>query len=203
MPDRVRDQSLTPVETRSPRGKLAHRALALHEAHVRRVLIHVLGRDAELADLVQEVFVVAVSSLERLANPAALRGWLGSIAVFTARARVRKRARARMCQLMPEGELPEVEQEPLPPEVDEALRATSRVLDRMPSEDRLIFVRRFVEGMELVEIAKTEGVSLSTVKRRVSRAAARFSSLASREPSLEEWLQLSGSDNVTCHYQTR
>jgi RNA polymerase sigma-70 factor (ECF subfamily) len=175
----------------------------LHEAHVRRVLLHVLGPDAELADLVQEVFVVAMSSLERLADPAALRGWLGSIAVFTARARMRKRARARLCQLMPEGELPEVEQEPLPPEVDEALQATSRVLDRMPRDERVMFVRRFVEGMELAEIAKAEEISLSTVKRRLSRAASRFSSLASREPSLEEWLQLSDSDNSTCHYQTR
>jgi RNA polymerase sigma-70 factor (ECF subfamily) len=191
------------VEIRSPRGNLAHRALALHEAHVRRVLLHVLGPDAELADLVQEVFVVAMGSLERLADPRALRGWLGSIAVFTARARVRKRARARLCQLMPEGELPEVEQEPLAPEVDEALRATTRVLDRMPQDDRLLFVRRFVEGMELAEIAKVDEVSLSTIKRRLSRAAARFSSLASREPSLEEWLQLSEFDNSTCQYQTR
>jgi RNA polymerase sigma-70 factor (ECF subfamily) len=191
------------VETRSPRGNLAHRALALHDAHVRRVLLHVLGPDAELEDLVQEVFVVAMGSLERLADPRALRGWLGSIAVFTARARVRKRARARLCQLMPEGELPEVEQEPLAPEVDEALRATTRVLDRMPQDDRLLFVRRFVEGMELAEIAKVDEVSLSTIKRRLSRAAARFSSLASREPSLEEWLQLSEFDNSTCHYQTR
>jgi len=170
---------------------------------VRRVLLHVLGPDAELADLVQEVFVVAMGSLDRLADPAALRGWLGSIAVFTARARMRKRTRARLCQVTPEGELSEVEQEPLAPEVDEALRATGRVLDRMPHDERLVFVRRFVEGMELAEIAKAYDVSLSTVKRRVSRAAARFSSLASREPSLEEWLQRSGFDNPTCQCQTR
>jgi RNA polymerase sigma-70 factor (ECF subfamily) len=140
--------------------------------------------------------------MERLSDPTSLRGWLGSIAVYTARARLRQRMRARLCELAPEGELPEMEHEPAPPEIDEALRATGRVLARMPAEARLLFLLRFVDGMELPEIARALNVSLSTVKRRLSRAGARFASLASREPSLQDWLELAGFDNVTCH-QTR
>ena len=187
------------METGPAARQLTYGALALHEAHVRRVLLSVLGPDTELADLVQEVFVVAVSSMERLTDPSSLRGWLGSIAVYTARARLRKRMRARLCELVPEGDLPEMEHEPAPPEIDEALRATSRVLRRMPPEERLLFVRRHVDGMELPEIARTQDVSLSTVKRRLARAEARFSTLAAREPSLEEWLRLFGSEDATCH----
>jgi len=159
-----------------------------YHTHVRRVLLHVLGPDAELADLVQEVFLVAMDSMERLSDPRSLRGWLGSIAVFTARARMRQRTRNRIFQLLPTEELPEVEHEMVPPEVDEALRATCRVLERMPADERLLFAQRFIDGTELLEIARVSRVSLSTIKRRLARAEARFSAIAGREPSLEDWL---------------
>jgi RNA polymerase sigma-70 factor (ECF subfamily) len=174
------------VTARQPAGAAA--LFGRYHAHVRRVLIHVLGPDAELADLVQEVFLVAMNSMERLSEPTSLRGWLGSIAVFTARARMRQRMRFRIFQLLPTDELPEVLHEPAPPEIDEALRATHRVLLRMPEEERALFASRFIDGMELSEIARESEVSLSTIKRRLVRAEARFSSIAEREPSLEDWL---------------
>ncbi|HEX4338120.1 MAG TPA: sigma-70 family RNA polymerase sigma factor [Polyangiaceae bacterium] len=174
------------VTARHPAGAAA--LFARYHAHVRRVLIHVLGPDSELADLVQEVFLVAMNSMDRLTEPESLRGWLGSIAVFTARARMRQRSRFRIFQLLPTDELPEVLHESVPPEVDEALRATYRVLGRMPAEERLLFAQRFIDGMELSEMARASEVSLSTLKRRLLRAEARFSAIAEREPSLEEWL---------------
>jgi RNA polymerase sigma-70 factor (ECF subfamily) len=161
---------------------------ARYHEHVRRVLLHELGPDAELADLVQEVFLTAIDSIGRLEDPDALRGWLGSIAVFTARARLRQRTRRRIFQLLPTDELPEVEHAPTPPEVDEALRATYRVLTRMPVEERIVFSLRFIDGMDLPEIARCSEVSLSTIKRRLNKAEARFSAIAGREPALEEWL---------------
>jgi RNA polymerase sigma-70 factor (ECF subfamily) len=174
------------VTARQPAGAAA--LFDRYHEHVRRVLLHVLGPDAELADLVQEVFLTAMHSIERLADPDAVRGWLGSIAVFTARARMRQRTRWRIFQLLPTDELPEVEHEPTPPEVDEALRATYRVLSRMPVEERIVFSLRFIDGMELTEIARSSEISLSTVKRRLTKAEARFSSIAGREPALEDWL---------------
>jgi RNA polymerase sigma-70 factor (ECF subfamily) len=173
------------VAARQPAGAAA--LFDRYHGHVRRVLLHVLGPDTELADLVQEVFLVAMNSMDRLTEPTSLRGWLGSIAVFTARARMRQRTRWRIFQLFPTDELPEVEHETAPPEVDEALRATYRVLLRMPEEERTLFAHRFIDGMELSEMARAAEVSLSTIKRRLLRAEARFSAIAEREPSLEDW----------------
>ena len=158
-----------------------------HE-HVRRVLLHELGPDGEIADLVQEVFLTAMASIGRLTDPDALRGWLGSIAAFTARARLRQRTRGRIFQLLPTDELPELEHEPAPPEIDEALRAAYRVLTRMPAAERIVFSLRVIEGMELPAIARHSEVSLSTIKRRLNKAEARFSAIAGREPALVEWL---------------
>jgi RNA polymerase sigma-70 factor (ECF subfamily) len=160
-----------------------------YHAHVRRVLLHVLGPDPELSDLVQEVFVTAIDSIEKLDEPGSLRGWLGGIAVFTARARMRRRTRWRIIELRPSEDLPEVEHVSAPPEVDEALRATYRVLDKMPTEERITFALRFIDGMELTDVAGATSVSLSTVKRTLVKAQHRFQKLAEREPAIGEWLK--------------
>jgi RNA polymerase sigma-70 factor (ECF subfamily) len=160
-----------------------------YHVHVRRVLLHVLGPDPELSDLVQEVFVTAIDSIAKLDEPSSLRGWLGGIAVFTARARMRRRTRWRILEFRPSEDLPEVEQVSTPPEVDEALRATYRVLGKLPTEERIAFALRFIDGMELTEVAEASGVSLSTIKRTLARAQYRFQKLAEREPSLGDWLR--------------
>ena len=50
-----------------------------------------------------------------------------------------------------------------------------------------LFQRTFQEGMDLVEVAAACRVSLATIKRRLTRAEARFVELARQEPSLTEW----------------
>src|SRR5690349_6531810 len=62
-----------------------------HGAYVARVAFRVLGRRDEVDDLVQEVFVIAMGGLERLREPAAVRGWLATITVRTARRQLRLR----------------------------------------------------------------------------------------------------------------
>jgi RNA polymerase sigma-70 factor (ECF subfamily) len=159
-----------------------------HE-HVRRVLVHVMGPDPDLGDLVQEVFVAAMDSIGGLDRAESLRGWLGSIAVFTARARMRQRRRSRILQFLPQEEMPEPAREPNEPEIDEAVRATYRVLERLPVDERIVFALRFVDGMELADIAASFQTSVSTIKRRLAKARSRFEKLARREPSLVEWLE--------------
>jgi RNA polymerase sigma-70 factor (ECF subfamily) len=135
------------------------------------------------------VFVTAIDSIEKLDEPSSLRGWLGGIAVFTARSRMRRRTRWRIIELRPSEDLPDVEQVSAPPEVDEALRATYRVLERMPADERIAFALRFIDGMELTSVAEATRVSLSTVKRTLVKAQHRFQKLAAREPAIGEWLK--------------
>jgi RNA polymerase sigma-70 factor (ECF subfamily) len=161
-----------------------------HRAHVRRILLRVLGPDFELDDLVQDVFVAALEGLARLEDPKMFRRYLTSTAVFTARARIRKRKRWRpFLRFM--AEPPESLRHPAP-EVTEAMRATYRVLDVLPVEERIAFTLRFVEGMELTEVADAVGVSLATVKRRLARAGTTFKTSAQSEPSLRTWLEEGG-----------
>jgi RNA polymerase sigma-70 factor (ECF subfamily) len=159
-----------------------------YHGHVRRVLVRVLGPDPELSDLVQEVFLAAINAIDGLDRAESLRGWLGSIAVFTARGRLRRRRRWRFLHFLPPDELPDIADERASLEVGQALRATYRVLDRLPVDERVVFALRFIDGMELNEVAEASDLSLSTVKRRLTKATTRFAALAQREPALIDWL---------------
>ena len=162
--------------------------------HVRRVLVRVMGPDSEILDLVHDVFVTALESVNRLLDPKALRAWLTQIAVFTARARIRRRVRGRILRFLPFSELPEPEMPPADFEASEAMQAVYRVLDALDTDQRIAFALRFVAGMELTEVAASCGVSLATIKRRLSRAQISFAALAEREPALAEWLKLGVSN---------
>jgi RNA polymerase sigma-70 factor, ECF subfamily len=160
-----------------------------YSRHVRRVLVRVLGPDEDLGDLVQDVFVEAIDSIDSLDTPEALRGWLASIAVFRARAEIRRRARTRWFPLFAVDRLPEVAAPVSTPEVDEAVRATYRVLAKLPADERIAFALRFIDGMQVSEIAGTCRVSIATIKRRLTRAQRRFTTIARGVPEIAEWLE--------------
>ena len=82
----------------------------LYDRHVDAVyglVFRLLGPEGEMDDLVQEVFTDALSSIHKLREPAALKGWLMSIAVGRVRSYIRWRRRKRWLTFLPTDELPE------------------------------------------------------------------------------------------------
>ena len=73
-------------------------------------------------------------------------------------------------------------------EGSQALHATYRLLSTLQPDEQIAFALRFIDGMELTEVAAACDVSLATIKRRLARAEARFSELARSEPALVEWI---------------
>ena len=162
-----------------------------HAAHVRRVLVRVLGLDQEVPDLLHDVFLTALSSVRKLEDPRALRPWLTGIAVHTARALIRKRARRRILGLVEPEKLDREIGPASGADAHEAIRALYRVLDELPADERIAFALRFVDGMDLNEVASACGVSRATVSRRLERAERRFAEGARRHEALAEWLERS------------
>ena len=159
---------------------------------VERILVRVLGMDRELDDLHHDVFVQAIESVGKLRNPAALRAWVVSVTVNTAHATIRRRQRWRWIALWREAEPPPALARERSPEAAEAVRATYAVLETLPADERVAFALRHVEGMELTEAAEACGVSLATIKRRLSRAEERFRAAAGAHASLAEWMEGGG-----------
>ena len=160
-----------------------------HASAVHRTLRSTLGADAELPDLAQEVFMRAVAGIGRLQDPARLRSWLSSIAVFSARALIRRRSRRRWLNSFLRQHSMSEEQNVPNSEARFALQEVYELLDRLPVDQRLAFALRFIDGMTLQDAAGACGVSLSTFKRRLARAERAFVRAAERRPRLQPWLK--------------
>jgi RNA polymerase sigma-70 factor, ECF subfamily len=162
--------------------------VARHGPRVRRVLLRLLGRqDDELSDLFQEVMTAAWKSIAQLEDPAALLAWLTRITVFTARTRLRARQRRRWLSFL--GELPEVAAPWASPELREAAQAVYDIFDRMPLDERIPFALHVLDGLELEATASACGMSVATVRRRLTRGERRFHKLARAYEVLVPWLE--------------
>jgi RNA polymerase sigma-70 factor (ECF subfamily) len=143
----------------------------------------VLGRDSEVDDLVQDSFLEALKNLHRLDNPQAFSSWLGSIVVRTAGKRLRRRAllnRLGLRRHMPID--PDVVlSNDAPPDARAELSRIYACLDSMHHEMRVALVLHRVEGMSLPEAAQTMGISLSTIKRRLTAAERILAATAVKE----------------------
>jgi RNA polymerase sigma-70 factor (ECF subfamily) len=156
--------------------------------YVQRVLARLVGySEPERADLLHDVFVRALERIGELKNPRALKSWLVGIAVFTAKEWRRRQKRAGS-PVAPDHAADRAGHS-APPEAVEAVRSFRALLDRFSEDDRIIFVLRVLEGMNLIEIAETCDLSISTARRRVLRAEDRFRKLLPGYPALRERLE--------------
>jgi RNA polymerase sigma-70 factor (ECF subfamily) len=135
----------------------------------------------------QEAFLRVFKRLDQLREPAALPGFIISITLGVARNEVRRRRIRSIVGLVSPDEWPAVAASEMQDEARESLRALYRLLDSLGAEDRSLFVARYVEKMEMTDVAATHGLSLSTVKRRIARLTLRVEARMKSEPALEEY----------------
>jgi RNA polymerase sigma-70 factor (ECF subfamily) len=123
-------------------------------------------------DIVQDCFVQALKRLGSLDNPQAFAAWLGSIVVRTVGKRLRRRRLlSRLGLRAPEELDPDAIAAPsVPGDVAVELRRVYSVVASLPPQARVALVLRRVDGLEVPDIARRMGISLSTVKRRLKMA---------------------------------
>jgi RNA polymerase sigma-70 factor (ECF subfamily) len=120
-------------------------------------------------------------------EPSTLRGWIMQVARSIALDQLRRLHRQRKHAAL-NHEAIDVPVHDASFELRVALHRTHSVLGRLPRNERDIFAMRHIDGLELGTLATLCGVSLATVKRRLTRAEGRFYALARREPALADWL---------------
>ncbi len=156
--------------------------------HVQRVLIRIMGIDDAIPELINETFLQAYSSIRTVRESGSLKAWMSMIAVFTARGLIRKRKKRRALWLFEPKKMQDIRTYETDSDSREALQALYDILDEMPADERIAFSLRFLEGMGLRETAEVCGVSMATIKRRISRAEDLFVPLANKHPLLSEWV---------------
>jgi RNA polymerase sigma-70 factor, ECF subfamily len=140
--------------------------------YVARIGLRLLGRESDVDDLIQEVFLAAFKQRDQLRDPNATKNWLATIAVRTARRQLRRRRLRQFVGLDSGGPAMELQDQTLSPEKRALLSRVYEILDGMGVERRLAWTLRFVEGEKLERVAEKCGCSLATAKRRIASAQA-------------------------------
>ena len=171
------------VESTRSNGEAAAREFSdvvlAHRQHIFRFLL-ASTRDVDLAEtLTQECFLKAHRNWESFRGESSAMTWLMRIAINLEKDHWRNRRlqfwrRASTSSVdvddasewLPSGERT-VEQQLL---ARERVQQVWKVVERMSGRQRTVFLLRYVEDLELAEIAKTTGLSEGTVKAHLSRA---------------------------------
>ncbi|MFM2417250.1 MAG: hypothetical protein RL385_1973 [Pseudomonadota bacterium] len=169
---RMVDSSGLPAENPGPLS--LDEAYRRYAPYVATIALRILGRSADLDDLVQDVFLDATRGIASLTDPGAIKGWLARIAVRASVRRLRRTRVLRALALMP-SQPPDFESLASPDASPEQRALVARVyqaLEALPATDRAAWVLRNVQGETLEEAAELCACSLSTLQRRLRRASA-------------------------------
>lgn len=157
-----------------------------HRQDVARLAQRMLGRNTDLEDVVQEVFLQVHRSIRDFRHGARFSTWLYRVTVNVVLMH-RRSAKSRPVF----GEAPEhlaaVDERPRADEQLERRRrvqAFHRLLDRLSEKKRLAFVLHELEGLAPGEIAKIVGSPVLTVRTRLFYARRELLAMLAEEPSL-------------------
>ncbi len=172
---------LPPISQEQPVLELADfdEVVRLYRARIFRFLMASLG-DRDLAEsLTQDCFLRAYSARHQFRGDASISTWLTRIALNLVRDHLRSR-RMRFWQKTRESAVDLVDISDWVPDPNasaetallqrERVKQVWKVVNDLSRQQRAVFILRFVEDMELQEIAETTGMNTSTVKSHLYRA---------------------------------
>lgn len=148
---------------------------AFYRKHVERcyrLALRLVAHREDAEDIVQDAFSEAFRDLGQLKDAGALGGWLRRIVVNRAHRRFRRRNLLRRLGIGPSETIPldelggpQISQESLT-----ELHIVSEALKKASAKSRTCWILRHVEGHTLSEVAELAGISLATVKRKLTEA---------------------------------
>jgi RNA polymerase sigma-70 factor, ECF subfamily len=141
--------------------------------YITGMVIRLLGRRAEAEDVVQDTFTIGFDRLATLEQPEAVRAWFARIAVRQISRRTRRLKLLAALGLHGPVRVPleSLATQDADAETLADLAEVGRILARQPTNDRVAWMLRYVEGEPLDEVARLCGCSLATAKRRIAAAA--------------------------------
>lgn len=148
-----------------------------HVRYIAAIALRLSARRQDAEDIVQDTFALALSSLDQLREPAALRGWLARIAVSRCQRAIRRRRVLRFVGLddgADDAPLHTLCAHDAPADVRAELAGVESARARASADERAAWVLHRVNGETLEAVAALCACSLATVKRRVAAAEARI-----------------------------
>jgi len=148
------------------------RVWCAHRRWVAAVLLAHSSDITDLEDLLQDVAMTFVSQSREIRNPQALRPWLRTVAINTARSAGRRiHGRKRAGTHLEDGaSTPALADSRFTEEVRETLRHVLTAVRKLPVKYGEPLLLKAVDGMSQIEIAGTLGLSEAAVETRLARA---------------------------------
>jgi RNA polymerase sigma-70 factor, ECF subfamily len=155
---------------------------------VRTILRRGLGAN-DVDDISQEVFINVYRSLSDLRDCKSLRSFIIGITLHIAGTELRRRRARAWLRLTPTGSLSDYDVPACDdPEARRALARLYGILDKLRTRARLAFILRYIQGMELTEVADALRISLATAKRQLAQASSRVLVLVKGDAALLEYI---------------
>lgn len=159
------------------------RAYELFHDRVRTFARRLLHDESAAEDLVHEVFVTLPSAIRSFRGESALSTFLVGIAVRHARHHVRAAARRRSAMerlaLSPAPEsTPDAEDRAY---AEQVARALARAMDRLPDDQRAVFVLCEMDERTSAEVSEIVGAPEGTVRTRLFHAKRKLRDILERE----------------------
>ena len=164
-----------------------------YQGDIYRLIYYRIRTRMDAEDLTQDVFVRALRNIARIRGPLKFRGWVFRIAINRVNDYLRKKRVRSVFKSSDEG--PDVQPVPTdfqqPPEALEQVlkedfwRHIERIAKKLSKMEREVFMLRFLDNLNINEIAQILKKSESTVKTHLYRALAKFK----KEKGLRQFLQ--------------
>ena len=139
-----------------------------YSGYVASIVLRLLGRESDVEDVVHDVFLAAMRGLKELRDPQAAKWWLKTVAVRTARRRLRQRRFLTFLSFEHEDDYQGLIASGPSPEDGVLLARVYQVLDGVRANERIAWTLHVVEGERLEDVAQLCGCSITTAKRRIA-----------------------------------
>ena len=166
---------------RAGRAEAFDEIVLAYDAHVRRLLSQLNAPPSDIEDLTQDVFLRVFRNLDRFRGQSSFYTWLYriSINVFFDHNKKRKRADVRLSRLQDalseRTRLREPNDDPFVACCNSLVReGLSQAVNALPETFRTVISMREVDDLSYEEIALQTGISIGTVRSRLSRARVRL-----------------------------
>jgi RNA polymerase sigma-70 factor (ECF subfamily) len=141
-----------------------------HASYVARLAFRLLGREEEVDDIVQDVFITLFRNLEKIRQAESVRAWLGTTTVRTVRRRLRVRRIGFLLRRKDQVDPIELKGGGASGEDRAALWKVHLALESVSVNCRIAWVFRYMEEESVDDVARLCGCSRSTAKRRIADA---------------------------------
>ena len=167
--------------------------IGCYQGDIHRMIYYRVRDRMDAEDLTQEVFVRAYRNIARIREPHKFRSWLFTIAVNRVNDYLRKKRIRSIFKSSDEG----IEIQPVTTDIQSRPEALQQVLKedfwrhvegiskKLSKMEREVFMLRFMDNLNINEIAQIVKKSESTVKTHLYRALVKFK----KEKGLRQFLQ--------------